>query len=77
MNCCMSLVHKPPEWSNDGGVYPAQHLILLKTNQLFGTEDPWPCTKSSLKKQIRYWRSRMIARDLDLLLNIKFNDMIL
>ena len=23
---------KPPEWSNDGGVYPAQHLILLKVN---------------------------------------------
>nr|CAN70247.1 hypothetical protein VITISV_021083 [Vitis vinifera] len=60
---------KPPEWSNDGGVYPAQHLILLKANQrkhqLFGTEDPWPCTKSSLKKQIRHWRSRIIARDLD------------
>ena len=32
---------KPPEWSNDGGVYPTQHLILLKANhkkhQLFGT----------------------------------------
>ena len=23
---------KPPESSNDGGVYPAQHLILLKVN---------------------------------------------
>ena len=23
---------KPPEWSNDGGVYLAQHLILLKAN---------------------------------------------
>ena len=60
---------KPPEWSNDGGVYLAQHLILLKVNhrkhQLFGTEILWPCTKVSLKKQIRHWRSRMIARNLD------------
>ena len=35
---------KSPEWSNDGGVYPAQHLILFKANQrkyqLFDTEDP-------------------------------------
>ena len=68
---------KSPEWSNDGGVYPAQHLILLKSNhrkllksnhrkhQLFGTEESWLCTKISLKKQIRHWRSRMIARNLD------------
>ena len=60
---------KPPEWSNDGGVYSAQHLIILKANHikhpLFGIEDPWPCTKVSLKKQIRHWRSRMIARNLD------------
>ena len=60
---------KPLEWSNDGGVYLAQHLILLKANQrkhqLFGTESPWPCTKFSLKKQIKHWRSRMISRNLD------------
>ena len=35
---------KPPKWLNDGGVYPAQHSILLKANhrkhQLFGTENP-------------------------------------
>ena len=35
---------KSLEWSNDEGVYPAQHLILLKANhrkhQLFGTKDP-------------------------------------
>ena len=35
---------KPPKWLNDGGVYPAQHPILLKANhrkhQLFGTENP-------------------------------------
>ena len=40
---------KPPEWSNDGGVYPAQHIILLKANhrkqQLFGIEDPCPYNK--------------------------------
>ena len=60
---------KPLEWSNDEGVYPAQHLILLKANQrkyqLFGTENPWLCTKFVLKKQIRYWRSKMISRNLD------------
>ena len=60
---------KPPEWSNDGGVYLTQHLIILKANQgkyqLFGTESPWPCTKFVLKKQIRYWRSKMISRNLD------------
>ena len=59
----------PPEWLNDGRVYPTQHLILLKSNhgkhQLFGTEDPWPCTKVNLKKQIRHWRLKMIARDFD------------
>ena len=52
---------KPPEWSNDGGVYPAQHLIILKVNQrkyqLFGTKSPWPYTKFVLKKQIKHWRS--------------------
>ena len=51
---------KPPEWSNDGGVYPTQYLILLKTNhrkhKLFGTKDPWPYTKVNLKKQMRNWR---------------------
>ena len=35
------IKNKPSEWSNDGGVYPAQHLILFKANkrkyQLFGT----------------------------------------
>ena len=35
---------KPPKWSNDGGVYSAQHLIILKANHiklpLFGIEDP-------------------------------------
>ena len=45
---------KPPEWSNDGGVYLAQHLILPKANhrknQLFGIEIPRPCTKVSLNK---------------------------
>ena len=60
---------KPPDWLNDGGVYPAKHLILLKANkrkyQLFGIEIPLPCTKFSLKKEIRHWRSRMIARNLD------------
>ena len=49
------------EWSNDGGVYSAQHLIHLKANhrkhQLFGIKIPWPCTKVSLKKQIRHWMS--------------------
>ena len=63
------IENKPSEWSNDGGVYPAQHLILFKANQrkyqLFGTEIPWPYTKFSIKKQIRHWRSRMIARNLD------------
>ena len=34
-------------------------------NDLFGIESPWPCTKSSLKKQIKHWRSRMISRNLD------------
>ena len=57
------------KWSNDGGVYPAQHIIFLKSNirkyQLFSIEDPWPCNKVSLKKQIHFWRSRMIVRDLD------------
>ena len=60
---------KPPEQLNDGGVYPAQHIILFKANhrkhQLFGTKDPWPYTKVSLKKQICHWRLRMIARDFD------------
>ena len=45
---------KPLEWSNDEGVYPVQHLILLKANhrknQLFGIEIPRPCTKVSLNK---------------------------
>ena len=61
---------KPLEWSNDEGVYPTQHLILLKANhrkhQLFGIEILRPCTKVSLKKQIRHWRLRMIARTLTL-----------
>ena len=26
------IKNKPPEWSNDEGVYLAQHLILLKSN---------------------------------------------
>ena len=34
---------KPLEWSNNGGVYPTQYMILLKANykkhQLFGTKD--------------------------------------
>ena len=46
---------KPPEWSNDGGVYLAQHLILPKANhrkhQLFCIEIPWPCTKVNLKNK--------------------------
>ena len=54
---------------NDGGVYPAQHIILLKANhrkqQLFGTGDPCPYNKFNLKKQIYHWRLRMIARNLD------------
>ena len=68
-NSLNSFGSKPPKWLNDGGVYPAQHPILLKANhrkhQLFGTKKPWFCTKVNLKKQIRHWRSRMIARNLD------------
>ena len=45
---------KPPKCLNDGGVYPTQHILLLKANhrkhQLFGIEVPWPCNKFSLKK---------------------------
>ena len=26
------IENKPLEWSNDGGVYPTQHLIILKAN---------------------------------------------
>ena len=63
------IERKSPKWSNNGGVYPAQHLILLKANQrkhqLFSTEILWPYTKFSFKKQIRHWRLRMIARNLN------------
>ena len=76
LNCFMQgfkqveliIKSKPLKWSNDGGFYPIQHLIFLKAysgkHLLFGTEALWPC-KSSLKKQIFHWRSRMISRQLD------------
>ena len=76
-NSLNSFESKPPKWLNDGGVYPTQHPILLKVNhrkhQLFGTEILWPYTKVSLKKQIKYWRSRMIARNLDFEIYSSFN----
>lgn len=31
---------KPPEWSNDGGVYPPQHLIFLKARSCYLEQRP-------------------------------------
>ena len=64
----LRIRNKPPEWANDGRIYPAQHLILLhayfQNEPILNANSPSPC-KYPLSRQICHWTSRIIAKNLD------------
>lgn len=62
-----TIINKALEWTSDGSLLPAQHIITLhyqNRSQPFCPATLIICVKP-IKKQIKFWRARIISHDFE------------